>query len=120
MIETSLLLQNLAAAPRDRVWQFFRDGVEVSWLYQNGAHGPAAAFLRYQPGARVPFHRHAGYEHVLVLEGAQRDANGTHAAGSLTINPPGSAHEVASEEGCVVLIIWERPVILGRTQPTDE
>lgn len=120
MIETSLLLQNLAAAPRDRVWQFFRDGVEVSWLYQNGAYGPAAAFLRYQPGARVPFHWHSGYEHVLVLDGSQSDASGNHAAGSLTINPPGSAHEVVSEEGCIVLIIWERPVILGRTQPTDE
>lgn len=114
MTETPLLLQNLAAAPRDAVWQFFRDGVDVSWLYRNGAHGPAAALLRYQAGARVPFHRHAGYEHVLVLEGSQSDANGRHAAGSLTINLPGSAHEVASEEGCVVLIVWERPVILDQ------
>jgi anti-sigma factor ChrR (cupin superfamily) len=93
------------------VWQPLRDGVDVSWLYQNGPHGPAAAYLRYHAGARVPLHWHAGYEHVLVLQGSQIDHNGRHVAGSLTINPPGSAHEVVSEDGCLVLIIWERPVI---------
>jgi anti-sigma factor ChrR (cupin superfamily) len=92
-------------------WRPFRDGIEAAWLYHNGAHGPAAAYLRYQPGARVPRHWHAGYEHVVVLDGAQSDDNGHHAAGSLVVNPPGSAHEVVSEEGCVVLVIWERPVV---------
>lgn len=94
-------------------WEPFRDGVEVAWLYRNGEHGPAAAYLRYRPGAGVPRHWHAGYEHVIVLEGSQSDANGRHAAGTVVINPPGSAHEVASEEGCIVLVIWERPVVFG-------
>jgi anti-sigma factor ChrR (cupin superfamily) len=101
----------------DLTWQRFRGGVEVAWLYQNGAHGPAAAYLRYAPGARIPLHWHAGYEHVIVLEGAQSDHNGRHAAGSLVINPPGSSHQVVSEEGCVVLIIWERPVVFGAVLP---
>jgi anti-sigma factor ChrR (cupin superfamily) len=103
----------LAGGWRERAWERFRDGVEVSWLYRNGEHGAAAAFLRYEPGARVPLHWHAGYEHVLVLDGSQSDHNGRHVAGSLVINPPGSSHEVVSEEGCVVLIIWERPVVFG-------
>lgn len=92
-------------------WQPLRDGVEVSWVYRNGAHGPAAAYLRYRPGARVPLHRHAGYEHVFVLQGSQTDGNGRHAEGTLTINPPGSAHDLVSEDGCLALVIWERPVI---------
>jgi len=117
MSESLILAQLLSGAWRNRAWQYFRDGIEVSWLYENGGHGPAAALLRYAPGARVPFHWHAGYEHVFVLEGSQSDRNGRHAAGSLVINPPGSAHEVVSEEGCVVLVIWERPVILR--QDTD-
>lgn len=99
---------------RARAWEPFREGIEVSWLYRNGAHGPAAAYLRYAPGARVPRHWHPGYEHVLVLEGAQSDGNGRHCAGSLVINPPGSTHEVTSEEGCTVLVIWERPVIFAK------
>jgi anti-sigma factor ChrR (cupin superfamily) len=91
------------------VWKPFRDGVEVSWLYDNGEHGPAAAYLRYAPGARVPHHTHAGYEHVLVLQGAQSDRNGRYGEGTLVVNAPGSSHDVVSEEGCIVLVIWERP-----------
>jgi quercetin dioxygenase-like cupin family protein len=105
------LRQMLSGDPADLAWQPFRDGIVASWLYRNGAHGPAAAYLRYEPGARVPFHRHAGYEHVLVLRGSQTDRNGRHGAGSLVVNLPGSAHEVVSEDGCMVLVIWERPVI---------
>lgn len=105
----SFLLQDR----RSLDWQPFRDGVEVAWLYRNGEHGPAAAYLRYRPGAGVPLHWHAGYEHVFVLEGAQSDSNGRYAAGSVVINPPGSSHAVASEEGCVVLVMWERPVVFG-------
>ena len=74
-------------------------------------HGPAAAFLRYAPGARVPPHLHAGYEHVLILEGSQTDRTGRQGAGTVIINPPGTRHEVVSEEGCLALLIWERPVI---------
>jgi hypothetical protein len=33
-------------------------------------------------------------------------------AGSMLISEPGTAHAVSSEEGCVVLAIWERPVEL--------
>jgi anti-sigma factor ChrR (cupin superfamily) len=100
--------------PRGRAWEPFRPGVEVSWLYRNGEHGPAAAYLRYAAGARVSDHSHAGYEHVLVLEGAQSDRNGRHGKGTLVINPPGSSHDlVAGEEGCIVLIIWERPPIFA-------
>jgi anti-sigma factor ChrR (cupin superfamily) len=109
--EGARLLQMFTPNLEAQVWLPLREGVDVSWLYQNGAHGPAAAYLRYRPGARVPLHWHAGYEHVLVLQGSQTDHNGRHAAGSLTINPPGSAHEVLSEDGCLVLIIWERQVI---------
>jgi len=101
----------------DLAWEPFRDGIEACWLYRNGAHGPATAYLRYRAGARVPFHVHAGYEHVLVLQGSQTDRNGRHAAGSLVINPPGSRHEVVSEEGCIVLVIWERPIIFDPLSP---
>jgi anti-sigma factor ChrR (cupin superfamily) len=111
MAEAMILQAALGCDLGKLAWEPFRDGVEVAWLYRNGDHGPAAAFLRYARGARIPFHRHAGYEHVLILEGSQSDRNGRHRAGALVINPPGTSHDVVSEEGCVVLIIWERPVI---------
>jgi len=39
----------------------------------------------------VPMHEHTGYEHILILAGSQRDENGTFEAGTLVINPPGTA-----------------------------
>lgn len=88
----------------------FRPGVEISRLYQNEASGASAAVLRYAPGASVPEHVHEGYEHVLILEGEQRDHRGSYAAGTFVINPPGTRHTVSSPEGCIALLIWQHPV----------
>jgi len=92
-------------------WGPFRDGVEIYRLHGDGTAGSASALLRYRPGASVPRHSHAGYEHIFVLSGSQRDERGLYRAGTLVINAPGSKHDVTSDEGCVVLVIWEAPVI---------
>jgi anti-sigma factor ChrR (cupin superfamily) len=94
----------------DLAWEPFRAGVRVHWLYRTGDDGPAAALLRYEPGAAVPLHVHLGWEHILVLAGSQSDGTARYATGALLISPPGSRHAIASAEGCVVLAIWQRPV----------
>lgn len=85
----------------------FREGVEICRLLKGE---PEVALLRYQAGASVPRHLHQGLETILVLDGTQSDENGTYSAGSLCINPAGSMHSVHSDDGCVVLIQWEKPV----------
>lgn len=97
---------------RDLPYEPFRDGVEVHYLYRQDAsqNAPIWALLRYAPGASVPLHRHKGLETILVLEGSQSDERGCYDAGSLIANPEGSVHHVWSENGCTVLIQWERPV----------
>ncbi|MEQ8320359.1 MAG: cupin domain-containing protein [Rhodospirillales bacterium] len=93
------------------IWEPFREGLEISWLYQApDFDGPSAAFLKYAPGAHVPTHEHPGFEHILVLEGSQRDQNGLHEAGAVVINPPKTQHAVTSDDGCIVLAIWQMPV----------
>jgi anti-sigma factor ChrR (cupin superfamily) len=62
--------------------------------------------------ARVPHHLHQGLETVVVLDGAQADENGEYRAGAVVLNPQGSEHSVWSDEGCVVLIHWTRPVLI--------
>lgn len=109
----SISLNELFASGADlstRDWQDFKPGVEASWIYANGDAGPAAAFLKYAPGTAIPWHWHPAHEHILVLEGSQSDENGVYRAGSVLISPPGSGHTVCSDEGCVVLAIWEKPV----------
>ena len=91
-------------------WQAFQPGVEIHRLYGDGITGPSAALLRFAPGGKIPLHFHTGYEHIVVLEGSQVDEHGELFAGGLRIHPPGSSHSVASDSGCIVLAIYEKPV----------
>jgi len=97
-----------AQAP-DAPWKDFRPGVMMLPIY-SGADGQSSALLRYAPGAAVPAHVHTGYEHILVLSGTQTDERGTYQAGTMVVNPPGFVHSVHSADGCIILVIWERPV----------
>jgi anti-sigma factor ChrR (cupin superfamily) len=97
------------AEPERLGWKPLREGIDMVILHQSPG-GSTAALLRYQPGAEVPRHEHTGHEHILVLEGSQEDDLGHYPAGSFVVNPPGSRHRVWSLEGCLVLIVWERPV----------
>ena len=91
-------------------WAPFRDGIEIHRLFTDGDEGPAAALLRYAPGASVPRHEHTGDEFVIVLSGSQTDDGGVYSAGTVVRNPKGSDHAVHSEDGCVVLVLWTAPV----------
>jgi len=91
-------------------WQFFREGLEIVPLSPTGQIDDVAALLRYRAGASVPYHVHLGIEHVLVLNGSQEDEHGRYSCGASTTNPAGTAHSVTSSEGCVVGIVWERPI----------
>ncbi|HAB18869.1 MAG TPA: transcription negative regulator ChrR [Verrucomicrobiales bacterium] len=104
-------LFRLAARADEISWQPFREGVEIHRLYGDGINGPTAALLRFNKAGGIPLHVHTGYEHILVLAGSQRDQNSCAAAGTLMINPPGTSHRVFSEEGCIVLAIYEKPVV---------
>ncbi|MBO6781840.1 MAG: cupin domain-containing protein [Alphaproteobacteria bacterium] len=104
-------MMDLAARADTLHWQPFRDGVELHQIYGTmGQPGPSACLLRFQPGAKVPRHRHTGYEHIIVLEGGQTDDRGHYTAGTALISPPGTDHAIVSEEGCIVLAIYQSPV----------
>ncbi|WP_026784456.1 cupin domain-containing protein [Pleomorphomonas koreensis] len=90
----------------------FRQGVDIHWIHRFAADAPGVALLRYQPGASVPRHRHAGLETILVLDGEQSDEAGDYGPGSFIVNAEGSQHSVWSRPGCVVLIQWQTPVII--------
>jgi anti-sigma factor ChrR (cupin superfamily) len=104
-------LRAIADSPERLQWKALRPGIEIHRIYQDGPDGPSAAFLRYQPGAKLPRHRHAGFEHIFVLAGSQEDEHGHYLVGAMVVNPPGTAHNVTSAEGCIVLALWERPVV---------
>lgn len=91
-------------------FQELRPGVDIHVLHET-PDGARAAILRYAPGAEVPAHLHQGFEYIYVLEGEQSDERGSYSQGSFVINEPGVTHRVSSRSGCVVLILWLRPVV---------
>jgi anti-sigma factor ChrR (cupin superfamily) len=101
---------HLAAHQHELAWQPYKKGVDIFRLYGDGITGPTAALIRYREHGEIPMHEHIGYEHLLILAGSQRDENGTYEAGTFVINPPGTRHQVSSEDGCIVLAIYEKPV----------
>lgn len=102
-------LARLAENQNGLEWTPFHPGVDIHWLYREEDHGPSAALIRFQPGASVPLHEHRGYEHIYILSGSQSDGSGLLAAGSLMVHPPGTRHRIDSQEGCLVLAIYEKP-----------
>jgi len=107
-----LLLQDIfriAAEPDCLPWQPFQEGIEIYPIYKS-TEGCSAALIRYAPGATLPAHEHMGYEHILVLAGEQRDENHSYPAGTLVVSPPATSHSIISQNGCLVLAIWQKPV----------
>lgn len=107
MIKPIVLENIFSGGWKDLPFQPFKEGVEIYSIVDGE---PALALLRYAPGASVQRHRHADLETICVLEGSQSDDNGTHVVGTIIANPKGSSHRVWSEDGCVVLIQWTKPV----------
>ncbi len=108
----TILIRNILSIdlnPDALDWQFFREGVDISPIYFDEA-GCSAAFIRYAPGSSVPLHEHVGYEHILILRGTQHAGGSEYRRGDLIISPPGTAHQVRSTHGCIVLAMWEKPV----------
>jgi len=117
MSGTRIALRELFGASQDFsafAWQPFRPGVEICRLYGGDGGGASAALLRYAAGARIERHEHVDYEHIIVLAGSQRDEHASYPAGSLLIHGAGTGHSVVSDEGCVVLAIWNSPVVFDR------
>lgn len=92
-------------------WRPFRPGIEIATVYEVPGGGSKMAFLKYGPGASAPHHAHEGHEHIFILKGSQVDPSGEHGAGSVVVNRPGSSHDVHAPNGCIVLIVWEKPVV---------
>ncbi len=107
---TRVVARALELGTRAADWEQLRSGVDLLRLAGDAKSGPSVALLRYQPGARVPAHRHRGFEVIYVLSGAQSDERGTYGAGTVVVNREGDEHNVWSDDGCLVLIAWERPI----------
>lgn len=68
----------------------------------------ATSIVRYAPGSGYSSHTHDGGEEILVLDGVFSDEHGDYPAGSYLRNPPGTAHQPFSRDGCTLLVkLWQ-------------
>ena len=99
----------------DREWQQMLPKISAKTLWSDPATKRRAQLTRFEPGAELPMHRHAGDELLYVIEGAIADESGTVAAGSVGYRPNGCVHSVTSKNGATVFAI-----ITGSVEPAKE
>ena len=81
---------SLAGGWRDLAFEHFRDGIDRPLAAQGKRRGTFGGHAEIPAGRRVPRHRHAGLETIVVLEGMQSDESGDYAAGTVVLNPVGT------------------------------
>lgn len=84
-------------------------GIAIKVLYEDAARGEMTCLLRWEPGAKLPMHKHPEVEQTWVLSGSFSDHEGTARAGEFVWRLPGSVHETHSEEGAVILAVYRKP-----------
>ena len=93
----------------------------MAWKYSGYTRmartAPPPRCWKYQPGGRISLHEHVGFEHILVLSGSQVDENGRLETGSLMVHKPGTSHSIVSEEGCIVLAVYQKRVTFAVQEP---
>ena len=98
---------DLLVVRRDEgVWEETADpGVFVKLLFVDGGRETVTRLVRLEAGARIPPHRHLGFEQCLVLEGVMRAGGLSLRAGDFNCAAPGSVHEEIYTEGGALLLI---------------
>jgi anti-sigma factor ChrR (cupin superfamily) len=96
--------------PQDMAWEPTQfDGISIKVLYEDKEKGEMTCFLKWEPGATLPMHKHPEIEQTFVLEGSFYDHDGICRAGEFVWRRVGSYHETHSDEGAVILAIYRKP-----------
>jgi len=93
-------------------WVDARPGVRQKRIWEDKSTERRAILARFEPGAKLPLHRHVGDELILLVEGSNADESGVVATGNLNYRPNGCVHSVTTENGATVFaVVW------GHTEP---
>ena len=72
--------------PQDADWkpsQF--EGIQIKVLYERPEVGELTCLLKWEPGAKLPFHQHPELEQSFVLEGSFYDHDGILSRGRICV-----------------------------------
>lgn len=66
--------------------------------------------LRFERGARYPYHNHPAGEEIFVMEGTATIEGEKLSAGDYLYTPPGFKHSVTTETGCTLMLVIPKEV----------
>src|SRR5438132_782135 len=93
----------------DLPWIETRPGVRQKKIWEDTANERRAILARFEPGATLARHRHAGDELIFLIEGANADESGPVTTGNMNYRPNGCIHTVTTKNGATVLaVVWGR------------
>ncbi len=96
--------------PQDMAWEQTQfDGISIKVLYEAEEKGEMTCFLKWEPGATLPMHKHPEIEQTYVIEGSFYEHDGIYRAGEFIWRRVGSFRETHSDEGAVILAIYRKP-----------
>ncbi|MBV8612702.1 MAG: cupin domain-containing protein, partial [Acetobacteraceae bacterium] len=79
--------------PQEMAWEPTQfDGISIKVLYEDKAKGEMTCFLKWEPGAVLPMHKHPEIEQTYVIEGSFYDHDGICRAGEFVWRRVGSFH----------------------------
>jgi anti-sigma factor ChrR (cupin superfamily) len=83
----------------DIPWTEGIPGVRVKAFWSDPATKRRAAMARWEPGAKLPRHKHIGDELLFMIEGSNFDESGELRTGNVAYFPSGCTHTVVSRIG---------------------
>lgn len=88
-------------------------GIFVKSLRYDAESGRSKTILlKFEPGARYPYHNHPAGEEIFVLAGEAILEGATLRAGDYLYTPPGFKHSVSSQTGCTLFFVIPEEVEL--------
>lgn len=89
----------------DVPWQERFPGIRQRMLWAHPDTKRRADITCFEPGAKLPRHRHVGDELIFVIEGAISDESGTVTVGNVGYRPNGCVHNVSTKNGATILAV---------------
>ncbi|MGH7932076.1 MAG: cupin domain-containing protein [Candidatus Binataceae bacterium] len=99
----------------DLEWKPAQPGVRMKHVWFDAETKRRVVVTRFEPGAKLPMHRHVGDEILYVIEGSITDESGAVTAGNMSYRPNGCVHSVSSRNGAIVFAL-----ITGGIEPAAE
>lgn len=112
-------IQNYIVQSNKQEWKpLIEDGVDTKGIYvkalryDDQTKRSPTILLKFETGAKYPYHNHPGGEELFVLEGSVVIAGQTLNAGDYLYTPVDFKHSVTSETGCVLLLMIPEEVVI--------